>query len=158
MLIRAATVDDIPAVRALEQRTAEAAHWSDRSYAALFTPGAPSRTVLVAVDEQAAIQGFVVALCAGKEWEIENLAVAENQRRKGVATALLRSLLQQAQAAGAACLLLEVRESNAAALRSYEKVGFSAAGRRNRYYHGPDEDALLLRLGFDSLTKSLDGE
>lgn len=158
MLIRPATGDDIPAIRTLEQRTPEAAHWSESSYAALFAPGAPSRTALVAVDEQAALQGFVVALCASEEWEIENIAVAENQRRKGVATALLRSLLQRAQAAGAASLLLEVRESNTAALRSYEKVGFRAAGRRSRYYHVPDEDALLLRLCFGSLTKSLEGE
>jgi len=42
-------------------------------------------------------------------------------------------------------VLLEVRESNLAARKLYEKLGFSEEGRRSNYYHEPREDAMLLR-------------
>ena len=42
-------------------------------------------------------------------------------------------------------LLLEVRVSNAPAIRLYEKLGFVQVGRRPRYYTNPREDALILR-------------
>ena len=39
---------------------------------------------------------------------------------------------------------LEVRRSNAAALRLYEHLGFSLSGVRRNYYTNPVEDALIL--------------
>ena len=40
-------------------------------------------------------------------------------------------------------ILLEVRESNSAARKLYEKCGFVQSGRRQRYYKQPEEDAIL---------------
>jgi ribosomal-protein-alanine N-acetyltransferase len=40
---------------------------------------------------------------------------------------------------------LEVRESNTAARRLYEGLGFEAVGRRADYYRRPAEAALILR-------------
>jgi len=42
---------------------------------------------------------------------------------------------------------LEVRVSNIAAIRMYERLGFRPAGRRVRYYHDNNEDALIMWLG-----------
>jgi ribosomal-protein-alanine N-acetyltransferase len=51
--------------------------------------------------------------------------------------------MEAAAAAGAARMLLEVAEDNAAARALYAAAGFAPAGRRPRYY--PDgRDALLL--------------
>ena len=41
---------------------------------------------------------------------------------------------------------LEVRESNEAARKLYERQGFGETGRRRNYYDHPAEDALLLQL------------
>ncbi len=41
---------------------------------------------------------------------------------------------------------LEVRESNLAARRLYEKAGFLLDKRRPAYYRNPEEDALLYHL------------
>jgi ribosomal-protein-alanine N-acetyltransferase len=148
VLIRNATPDDIPFIRALEQQTETAAHWNSREYDALFSAEAPRRVVLVAADEANAANlcGFVIARCGVDEWEIENVVVAREQQRRGVGSALVGQLLHEVREAGIASALLEVRPSNTAARRLYEKMGFSVAGRRPGYYREPLEDALLLRI------------
>ena len=42
-------------------------------------------------------------------------------------------------------LTLEVRESNEAAIRLYDALGFTEIGRRPNYYFHPKEDARILR-------------
>jgi [ribosomal protein S18]-alanine N-acetyltransferase len=148
VLIRPAIPDDVPAIRALEQQADTAAHWAEREYDALFAAGAPVRIALVAVGESDATQllGFVVARCALDEWEIENVVVAGEERGRGIGAKLILELLLFARAVGTTSVLLEVRESNVAARRLYEKLGFSEQGRRGDYYRDPPEDALLLQI------------
>ena len=148
MLIRPATADDVLAIRALERQADAAAHWAEREYDALFAADAPLRIALVAVTESDAthIHGFVIARCTPDDWEIENVVVAPEQRRSGIGTRLIQEVLLRAEAGGATSVLLEVRESNFAARRLYEKLGFSEKGRRNDYYRDPQEDALLLQI------------
>jgi ribosomal-protein-alanine N-acetyltransferase len=149
VLIRPATPDDLPSIRALEQQAENAAHWSQRGYDALFVSDAPTRIALVAEGEAgsgfAGIHGFLVARCAVGDWELENVVVAGAQRGLGIATNLIRQLLLLARKQGATSVRLEVRESNLAARRLYEKLGFSEQGRRKMYYTEPAEDALLLQ-------------
>jgi len=146
-LIRLATPEDVPSIRALERKAAGAAHWADREYDALFAPDAPVRFVLVAGNEfdVAQLDGFAIARWTLDDWEVENVVVARERQRLGIATKLIQDLLSRAQATGATSVLLEVRESNLAARSLYEKLGFSEEGRRSNYYRDPTEDALLLR-------------
>ena len=150
MFIRAATPGDIPSIRALEQQAENAAHWAEREYEALFAPDAPARIALVAYGEVGSgvvpIHGFLIAQCALGDWEIENVVVAPAQRRRDVGTNLIQQLLLRARKQGATSMLLEVRESNVAARRLYEKLGFSVRGRRKNYYKQPSEDALVLQI------------
>jgi ribosomal-protein-alanine acetyltransferase len=152
VLVRKATPDDIEILRKLEQEAESAAHWGEREYEALFAPEAPWRFALVAAEESGAqIVGFVIARCADDEWEIENVVVAPEQRRRGLGSAMVRELVQEARRSGAGAVLLEVRESNAAARRLYEKIGFNEIGRRPDYYRNPPEDALQLRISISIL-------
>ena len=145
MLIRPATPADIPLMRALELQAETAGHWAEREYDALFAPDTPKRIALVAGEADHDITGFLIARCGMDEWEIENVVVATNRRRGGVGTALVHELRQLAEAACVPALLLEVRESNTAGRRLYEKIGFSQVGRRPGYYQRPAEDAVLLK-------------
>jgi ribosomal-protein-alanine N-acetyltransferase len=92
--------------------------------------------------------GTVVAYCAGwvifDELHINNLAVDPSWRRRGVASELLRFVLEEAAGEGATRATLEVRRSNEAARQLYERFGFSFAGVRTAYYREPVEDALVL--------------
>lgn len=92
--------------------------------------------------------GPLAAYCAcwlvADELHINSLAVDAPMRRRGLATALLRHVLADGARAGADRATLEVRRSNAAALRLYERLGFEIEAVRPRYYTQPEEDGLIL--------------
>ena len=79
------------------------------------------------------------------ELHITTIAVRPEYRRRGHARAMIGAAL--AAYPHAACVDLEVRPTNAAAVALYESLGFRATGRRPRYYG--DEDALLMTLNLD---------
>ena len=145
--IRSAASADLPAMMSLEKHAATAAHWTAQQYEALFRAHSPERTALI-IEDESGLQGFVIARVVGREWEIENIAVAGPARRRGLGTRLLGELLDRARGRGADAVFLEVRESNRAARALYEKWAFLESGRRPRYYKNPEEDAILYRLGF----------
>jgi len=93
--------------------------------------------------------GFIIGRQAADEAEILNLAVCAAYRRKGEGTALLEKIVSRFQEVGVRRVFLEVRESNRGAIAFYEGLGFSQAGRREGYYVGPSEAALVLgrRIG-----------
>ena len=88
--------------------------------------------------------GFCACWRVLDEVHINNLAVLPELRRGGVASALLERVLADGAAKGAHRATLEVRRSNEAALRLYEKFGFTVTAVRRDYYTQPDEDALVL--------------
>ena len=79
-----------------------------------------------------------------EELHINNLAVLPAYRRLGVATTLLRRVLEDGASKGASRATLEVRRSNEPARILYERFGFVVAGVRRAYYTNPVEDALVL--------------
>jgi ribosomal-protein-alanine N-acetyltransferase len=143
--IRPATINHLPAMLAIEKHAATAAHWSAAQYEMVFQPSTPPRVALI-IQEEACVQGFVVARVVGEEWEIENIAVSSPARKRGLGTRLLRELLDLARAQGAEAVVLEVRESNRAARALYHKWSFRESSRRKDYYHDPEEDAILYRI------------
>jgi [ribosomal protein S18]-alanine N-acetyltransferase len=145
--VRPATPADLDCICRLEAQTPTAAHWNASQYADLFTPETLTRVALVACNSgEGPVVGFLVARCLPEEWEVENLVVDANARHAGIGSSLVLQLAREAAAAGAASIILEVRESNRRALRLYESIGFKFEGRREGYYDGPTEDALLYRL------------
>jgi ribosomal-protein-alanine N-acetyltransferase len=92
-----------------------------------------------------AVVGYVIAIRAADQAEILNLCVAPQARRAGVGRALVRAIVARLAALGARHAYLEVRSSNDAARRLYEREGFEPVGRRRGYYRRPVEDAIVLR-------------
>lgn len=76
------------------------------------------------------------------EGEITSLTVRADRRKEGLGTKFLTALLDYLREDGAKIAFLDVRESNVAARRLYEKCGFSQLGRRKRFYTDPTEDAI----------------
>ncbi len=76
-------------------------------------------------------------------WHVMNIAVDPDQRRRGIARALLTELFARADAPGVQ-YTLEVRPSNRPAIEMYHGVGFTSAGRRPGYYHDNREDAMIM--------------
>jgi len=100
--------------------------------------------LLVAIEGAELVIGAFSGNVVVDELQIDNLAVSDRRRRKGVGRRLLRSALSLAKSLGAHTATLEVRSSNLPARTLYEKEGFVAAGLRRRYYLTPLDDALLL--------------
>ena len=108
----------------------------------------PQTNFIVAEDgEEGNILGYAGLHAILDEGYIDNIAVAPDARRHGVASALL-DVFCRFGAAHLAFLSLEVRASNAPAIGLYEKHGFHPAGLRRDYYHSPKEDALIMTRDF----------
>jgi ribosomal-protein-alanine N-acetyltransferase len=78
------------------------------------------------------------------EIHINNVAVRPQCRGGGVGRVLLEFVLRLGAGLGARRATLEVRRSNKAALKLYDRMGFSVGGVRKNYYANPVEDALIL--------------
>ncbi len=139
--IRPAMTDDVAAILVIERAAESGAHWSQEQYSPRLAEG-----VILVAEEGPDIAGFVCARVVAREWEIENIVVAEHKRRSGIADELLRELLRRVREQSGASIWLEVRESNEAARRLYKKHGFRETGKRREYYRNPVEDAVLYDL------------
>lgn len=95
--------------------------------------------------------GVVGYLCLweiGHEIHITNLAVHPEWRRRGIARALLESILAEGRARGVLLAFLEVRPTNVEALGLYESLGFRVIGQRKGYYFDTGEDAMVMEADF----------
>lgn len=146
MNVRLATCADVAAIMQIERAAKQAAHWSVEKYEEIFGEESTPRIALV-VEQDSLLCGFLIGRLVAGEWEIENIAVALSVRRRGLGAALLDEFLRQAREAKAQAVFLEVRQSNLEAQALYERVGFQKGGQRAGYYHAPEEEAVLYRLG-----------
>lgn len=163
--VRRATEDDTEAILLLERSVEFAPHWRADTYARIVRESATSqeqepgliRRIFVAVEgdpgQPSDVVGFAVGAApsgdvaaAGAAAELESLAVQASWRRRGVARLLCREVIDWTCAQGASYLDLEVRQQSNAAIVLYRSLGFRDAGRRPRYYHSPDDDAVVMRI------------
>ena len=92
------------------------------------------------------VHGYTVLSVGAGEAHLLNLCVRPERQGAGHGRLLLDTVLRQAAAHGAREIFLEVRPSNAAAIRLYQGSDFRQIGRRKHYYRGRNgrEDALVL--------------
>ncbi len=131
---------DIDGILAIQTACPEIAQWTERDYERV----ARGEMAGWVREEESSVLGFLVARRVVNEIEILNFAVSPEARGRGIGAMLLRETLTWGETFGAAQVILEVRASNSAALRFYERHNFRIVGRRERYYSEPAEDALLL--------------
>ena len=91
------------------------------------------------------IVGFSVIQVAVGEAHIFNVCVNRAYQRQGLGAMVLKELLEVAERVHVRSIFLEVRPSNEAAVRLYERFGFMEVGVRKQYYPSPQgrEDALI---------------
>ena len=70
----------------------------------------------------------------------------EDALYRGIGTRLRREIIESAKKYGVTDIHLEVRESNAAAIHLYEKLGFVRDGIRKNYYTAPVENAVTMTV------------
>jgi ribosomal-protein-alanine N-acetyltransferase len=136
------TSGDLEQVMAIE-RTAFAYPWSGRFFQQELEVEC-ARSVVAEFNGQ--IVGYVLFWLLPDEVDIHNIAVHSDFRRKGIGGALLDQVIARAQRRSSIRVTLEVRVSNSAARKLYERTGFVPVGLRRGYYSDNGEDAVAMHL------------
>jgi [ribosomal protein S18]-alanine N-acetyltransferase len=147
--IRKVRKSDIDRIIDIERSWHHLSHWSVDSYYRLLTDdGFTSSYVAEIEDESGAliIVGFVIFHIAVGVSEIYNIAVDAGHARTGVGRLLMSTAIEESRKKRANRVILEVRKSNAGAIRFYEAFTFTVAGERKNYYSNPIEDAFVMEL------------
>lgn len=143
----AADIEKVAAIEAMQHHVP----WSASSFSDVLKQGWHSG---VLKDANNAILGYYIAMTAGDDEELLTITVHPDAVRQGYGKRLMWDLMHHARQRGATRLFLEVRASNAPAIRLYEQLGFKMTGMRKNYYFLPAnlqtetpagrEDALLM--------------
>lgn len=101
----------------------------------------PSRTILM-MEEKGTVIGALSFLVLSQEAELEAIYVLPKYRNRGFATIFIEAMIEECKKKFCQKIFLEVRESNQAAIKLYEKHSFICINRRVRYYG--EEDGLVM--------------
>lgn len=127
----------------LIEQSAYAQPWSRGNFSDSLRSGYQAQ-LLVADDT---ILGYFVAMKGVDEVHLLNITVAPAHQAQGWGRVMLDALAIWSRGQGAQWLWLEVRVSNARALRIYERHGYRRVGERKAYYPAADgrrEDAVVM--------------
>ena len=140
--IRRLQLRDLTAIEKIE-RSAYPTPWSRSMFASELAK--PSSLCLGAFEaESERLIGYLIISRYVDAWHVMNVAVRPDQRRRGIASLLLNRLFELAAGRSRRGYTLEVRVSNAGAIKLYEELGFRPRGVRRGYYTDNREDALIM--------------
>jgi ribosomal-protein-alanine N-acetyltransferase len=132
---------DLDTVEEIE-RASYPTPWSRSMFAAELRK--PSSIALGAYLEEGELVGYAFVSRYVDAWHVMNVAVSPAFRRRGIASTLLERLFEVTASDPRRGYTLEVRVSNAEAIRLYERLGFESRGIRRGYYTDNREDALIM--------------
>ena len=141
--LRAMREDDLPGVAAAE-RDSYAFPWSEGVFRDCLRAGYICR--VAEIDHR--LVGYGILSVGAGEAHILNVCVRAEYRCRGLGRRLVTAMFDLGRAYGASDLFLEVRPSNATAIRLYQSLGLAQVGLRRGYYQAVDgrEDAIVMRL------------
>ena len=134
-------LDDLVAVQEIE-RASFTTPWPAHAYRQEIETNRLAHYLVARVGD--ALVAYAGIWLMGDEAHVTTFAVHPDWRRRRIGERLLLALLDLAVDRRAREATLEVRLSNLAARRLYEKYGFRPVGIRPRYYSDDGEDALIM--------------
>jgi [ribosomal protein S18]-alanine N-acetyltransferase len=141
VFIRPAGENDLPAILDIE-KFCRTVTWGPASFKSELA--GENSIAFVAQAYEGPLCGFVFAVLAADELEINTIAVGPRYQRLGIAQQLLSAVAQAGFNRGAATLHLEVRSRNKPAFSLYEKLGFETRWIRKKYYSDDGDDAIVM--------------
>lgn len=131
---------DVPQVMVIEKGSS-ATPWTRSMF--LSELGRPGTIDLVA-HRAGDVLGYIMVSRYADVWHILNVVVRQAHRGQGIGGRLLDELFTRADGAPHLGFTLEVRVSNAGAIRLYRRKGFLEHGIRPGYYSDNNEDAIVM--------------
>ena len=110
-----------------------------------------SRNYVLSAPGPAAKDGIIAYTCLRiilDELHLMKIAVAPARRGCGIAYRFLKECMDQRTHGKISAAFLEVRPSNTAGRRLYEKLGFEPVGKRPGYYPESGEAAIIMKKNF----------
>jgi ribosomal protein S18 acetylase RimI-like enzyme len=132
-MIRPATLNDLDALVALENRCFTTDRLSRRSFRYMLTKAKAATLVDV---HQGALRGYVLVLFHAGTSLARNysIAVSPEAQGQGVGRALMEAAEREALAHGCVYMRLEVRPDNEGAIQLYRKLSYRQFGTLDDYY------------------------
>lgn len=140
--------DDLEEVLSIEQRSFLSPWNINMFIEEISSPIARNLTLWVTTDEEPILAGYLIFWMVAGEVHLQKIAVRPEFRRRNAATCLMKALMNSAREERCRSIFLEVRRSNSAAIKLYEKFGLIIKGMRRSYYSEQGEDALIMGLDF----------
>jgi ribosomal-protein-alanine acetyltransferase len=144
--VRPMRLTDLPQVALIESRIF-VAPWTPGNFADSLAAGYDG-WVFTAADNPEHLLGYSVLMWLPDEVHLLNLSVDAPVQGCGMGRQMLEWLIRDVIRRGAPAMMLEVRPSNVAGLRLYDRLGFRRIGLRRGYYpphEGVREDAIVMR-------------
>jgi ribosomal-protein-alanine N-acetyltransferase len=141
LVVEPMALDDVPAIQAIEQASFTTP-WPPDAYRSELMTNRMAHYLVARIGGEVAGYGGMWLMV--DEAHITTFAVHPAWRRQGIGERLLVAFLDLAIERHAHEATLEVRLSNLAARRLYEKYGFRPVGLRPNYYSDDREDALIM--------------
>ena len=142
IVIRPLIKEDIPAVATLDA-LCFSVPFTEKALNELFLN--TSWHFFVATENDTVV-GYISFYCILDETEIVNVCVMPELRGKGIGRALTNCAIDFSRENNGSKVMLEVRKSNAPAIKLYESLGFIPVGVSKNHYKLPTEDAILMNL------------
>jgi ribosomal-protein-alanine N-acetyltransferase len=139
--IDAMGLGDLDAVQEIERRSFRTP-WPAHAYRTELETNRLATYLVARLDDR--VVGYGGMWLMVDEAHVTTFAVDPDYRRRRIGERLLLALLDLAASRNAREATLEVRLSNLAARKLYEKYGFRPVGLRPRYYSDDNEDALIM--------------
>jgi len=134
---------DVPQVHDIETHSFPDTAWSIETFWAELA-GVPETRRYWVAEVAGSVVGYAGVMVVGSETDVQTIAVTPEHRGTGLGAALLAQLIDEALRRECRHVMLEVAADNEAALRLYERHGFTRLAKRSNYY-GRGRDALVMR-------------
>ena len=136
------TKDDIENVIQIEEEAYGKHHWAKSSFYDEMSNNLARYYTAKTLNGE--IVGYAGAWHIIDEGHITTIAVKKEFLRNHIGEAIIQRIIEDCYKQGIKYLTLEVRVSNIAAIKLYEKYGFQSLGTRKGYYQDNNEDALIM--------------
>ncbi|HEY7483307.1 MAG TPA: ribosomal protein S18-alanine N-acetyltransferase [Streptosporangiaceae bacterium] len=150
MILREMTKADLPAVLELERALFPEDAWSEGMFRDELDQRPYGRFyVLVELAELAdgesgKVVGYAGLAAVDDTGDVQTIGVRHGHWGRGIGSALLTALLEEAATRGCTSVFLEVRADNERAKKLYRRFGFEEVGVRKRYYQPSGVDAIVM--------------
>jgi len=148
-------VSDLDGVLEIERSTFPSP-WTKANFLFELAQNKCAHNFVVRCRDSGEVLGFSCVWVLFDELKINNIAIAKEQRERGLGKFLMEHVLEYGYRKGCDNATLEVRPSNGVAISMYRKFGFQVTGLRKSYYSDNGEDALFMSLDINEWVKHVD--